>query len=212
MVTVRIFICFAFELNVLRFLLSRCRPCSRCFCWHIQSKMKQLKRQLVSMKPTRGLTSFAMNFLLEYGKGAGDGALLVPSPNSNKCKKYDHHSIHVTFSICNISAGNGSPLGICKLFACKKSLFSRQKIPFCRVPLYNQIKRTIGLKVADKGSLDDKSNGEHFNFIVECVNKQLNSNLSWAPSHLLWLSACRTYDFALTLTKNMNRWFKFIRL
>ena len=83
MVTVRIFICFAFELNVLRFLLSRCRPCSRCFCWHIQSKMKQLKRQLVSMKPTRGLTSFAMNFLLEYGKGAGDGALLVPSPNSN---------------------------------------------------------------------------------------------------------------------------------
>ena len=83
MVTVRIFICFAFELNVLRFLLSRCRSCSRCFCWHIQSKMKQLKRQLVSMKPTRGLTSFAMNFLLEYGKGAGDGALLVPSPNSN---------------------------------------------------------------------------------------------------------------------------------
>ena len=85
-------------------------------------------------------------------------------------------------------------------------------MPYCGVPLYNQIKRTIGLKVADKGSLDDESNGEHFNFIVECVNKQLKSNLSWAPSHLLWLSACRTYDFALTLTKNMNRWFKFIRL
>ena len=78
--------------------------------------------------------------------------------------------------------------------------------------MYNQIKRTIGLKEEDKGSLDDESNGEHFDFIVECVNKRLKSNLSWAPSHLLWLSACRTFDFALSLSKNMNRWFKFIRL
>ena len=35
-------------------------------------------------------TSLAMNFLLEYGKGAGNGALPVPSPYlRNKCKKYD---------------------------------------------------------------------------------------------------------------------------
>ena len=98
MVTVRIFICFAFELNVLRFLLSRCRPCSRCFCWHIQSKMKQLNRQLVSMKPTRGLTSFAMNFLLDYGKGAGltklkqmQKVFMLPFPSAIFQQAMGHH-------------------------------------------------------------------------------------------------------------------------
>ena len=54
MAAVKNFVCFAFESNVFRLLLSQCRPFSRCFCCHIQSKMEQLKRQVVWMSQTRG--------------------------------------------------------------------------------------------------------------------------------------------------------------
>ena len=81
-------------------------------------------------------TSLAMNFLLEYGKGAGNGALPVPSPYSrNKCKKCDHHSIKVNFSIRNISAGNGSPHGICK-FARMLSVISDISHALCPLPVF----------------------------------------------------------------------------
>ena len=77
--------------------------------------------------------------------------------------------------------------------------------------MYEEIRRTIGLRIEDKGNLEEDDNGEHFDFVVEAVNKRIKNNLSWAPSYLLWLAACRTYDLACSMTKNMNAWFSFSR-
>ena len=77
--------------------------------------------------------------------------------------------------------------------------------------MFEQFKATIGLKVANKGSSDVQS-CEHFDFVVESVNKKIKSNLSWAPTNKQWLTACRTYSCSELLTANFNKHFNFSRL
>ena len=75
---------------------------------------------------------------------------------------------------------------------------------------YSMIKRTIGLKTTDKGCRDDdKSVCEHYDFVVETYNKLIKQSLSWAPSLYHWLSACRTFNIAAVMTKNLNKFFNF---
>ena len=77
---------------------------------------------------------------------------------------------------------------------------------------YSKIKRTIGLKTKDKGCMEDgEAVCEHYDFIVENYNKLIKQSLSWAPSLYHWLSACRTFNLASAMTKNLNRFFNFKR-
>ena len=77
---------------------------------------------------------------------------------------------------------------------------------------YSMIKRTIGLKTADKGCRDDDQLVcEHYDFVVESYNKLIKQSLSWAPSLYHWLSACRTFNIAAVMTKNLNKFFNFKR-
>ena len=77
---------------------------------------------------------------------------------------------------------------------------------------YSMIKRTIGLKTADKCDRDDnQSVCKHYNFVVESYNKLIKQFLSWGPSLYHWLSACRTFNIAAVMTKNLNKFFNFKR-
>ena len=77
---------------------------------------------------------------------------------------------------------------------------------------YSMIKRTIGLKTADKGYRDDnQSVCEPYSFVVESYNKLIKQFLSWGPSLYHWLSACRTFNIAAVMTKNLNKFFNFKR-
>ena len=74
---------------------------------------------------------------------------------------------------------------------------------------YSMIKRTIGLKTADKGCRDDDQLVcEHYDFVVESYNKLIKQSLSWAPSLYHWLSACRTFNIAAVMTKNVKKFQK----
>ena len=70
---------------------------------------------------------------------------------------------------------------------------------------YSMIKRTIGLKTADKGYRDDnQSVCEHYDFLIK-------QSLSWGPSLYQWLSACRSFDIPAVMTKNLNKFINFKR-
>lgn len=62
---------------------------------------------------------------------------------------------------------------------------------------------------APKGNQDSPC--EAFDFVVEFINKKIKSNLSWAPTKKLWLTACRAINFTENLLKNVNKWFNFSR-
>ena len=70
----------------------------------------------------------------------------------------------------------------------------------------NHFKTTVGVKVRNKGT-DDSHTCEHFDFVVESVNKKLKAHLSWAPTNKQWLSACRTHGYTESMISNYNKWF-----
>ena len=78
-------------------------------------------------------------------------------------------------------------------------------------PMYEQYKSMIGLKVESKGG-SDMACCEGFDFVVENVNKALKQNLSWAPSHKAWLTACRSYNFTSKLMSTFNTWLPLSKL
>ena len=60
-----------------------------------------------------------------------------------------------------------------------------------------------------KGNEDSPS--EAYDFVVEHINKKIKSNLSWAPTKKLWLTATRAFNFTESLLRNVNKWFSFSR-
>ena len=72
----------------------------------------------------------------------------------------------------------------------------------------NHFKTTVGVKVRNKGT-DDSHTCEHFDFVVESVNKKLKAHLSWAPTNKQWLSACRTHGYTESMISNYNKWFNY---
>ena len=77
--------------------------------------------------------------------------------------------------------------------------------------IYSQVKDTFGLKIMNKGKNDSETRAEHYDFILENVNKKIKSNLNWAPSNLDWLFSCRSYGLVENLIKNFNKYFDFNR-
>ena len=80
------------------------------------------------------------------------------------------------------------------------------------MPLFmlDRFKATIGLKVENKGGTDIQS-CEHFDFVVESINKKIKANLSWAPTNKQWLTACRTLGCCEKIMANFNKHFSFRR-
>ena len=77
--------------------------------------------------------------------------------------------------------------------------------------IYRQFTKTVGLKIEDKGKMDGEAKYEHYDFVLEDVNKKIKTNLSWAPTDYMWLHACRTYDFIKRMAKNFNCYFNLTR-
>ena len=78
--------------------------------------------------------------------------------------------------------------------------------------VYEEVKMTMGAKMKKSRSSEDGVITEHFDFLVENVNKNLKRSLSWAPSHGAWLLACRTYGCFVSMANVVASWLKPNRL
>ena len=78
--------------------------------------------------------------------------------------------------------------------------------------MYNHYRNTAGLKIKDKGCAEDPDVcGEHFDFILENINKMIKQNLDGAPTNNAWLTACRTHDLTQSIKNNFSKHFKLSR-
>ena len=69
-------------------------------------------------------------------------------------------------------------------------------------------------KVEGKGCDKDGGEyniGEHFDFVVENTNKKLKKNLSWAPTKMSWMIACRTMELFSNSCQKLNKLIHFDR-
>ena len=72
--------------------------------------------------------------------------------------------------------------------------------------MWNTVSNTIGVKVQGRGGVDDDDTAENYDFCVEDINKKLKNSMSWAPSKMTWLIACRTYNLCVSLSKKACKW------
>ena len=87
-----------------------------------------------------------------------------------------------------------------------RKLFLFQDFDMACMPdyMWKTVSNTIGVKVNGKGETGDVA--ENFDFIVKDVNKKLESTLSWAPTKIMWIIACRTYNLCVSLSKKVSKW------
>ena len=107
-----------------------------------------------------------------------------------------------------------SPLFFGKNHPMYRKLFVYLDFDLAQMPesMYTHFKETIGLKVENKGCEKDPDvSCEHFDFILENVNKKLKQNLSWAPNDSTWLVSCRTHDMIVNLENNFDNYFNLTR-
>ena len=71
--------------------------------------------------------------------------------------------------------------------------------------MWSLVSNTIGVKVQSRGGADDDDTAENYDFCVENINKNLKDSLSWAPSKMTWLIACRTYNLCVSLSKKASK-------
>ena len=57
------------------------------------------------------------------------------------------------------------------------------------------------MKGQEKGQI-----GEAFDFVVEYINKKVKENMSYGPTDVVWLTACRMYNFSKNQVDGLTKW------
>ena len=72
--------------------------------------------------------------------------------------------------------------------------------------MWKTVSQTIGVRVHGRGAIEEEGNAENFDFCVEDINKKIKNSLSWAPTKMTWVIACRTFDLCVALSKKVSKW------